>query len=169
MNTFGQIMGFVALGVSSLIYIQKKRKNMIVMKLITDFLWMAHHFCIASYTAMGTTMIAVAREIVFMNDSRHEKRHNGGKMYVIIFSVLFFISGILTWRDSYSILPPIASTIATAAFNCMNVKKIRLLSLIVSVCMMCYSVHYMSYASIVNEIITQTTIVVALFLDKEKN
>lgn len=168
MNTFGQIMGFVALGVSALIYIQKKRKNMIAMKLITDFIWMVHHFCIASYTAMGTTVIAAARELYFMNDSRHEKRHTSGRIYVVIFSALFFISGMLTWRDGYSILPPIASTIATAAFNCMNVKKIRLLSLIVSLCMVFYSVHYMSYAGIVNEIIAQTTIVAALFLDREK-
>ena len=162
MNTFGQIMGFVALGVSSLIYIQKKRKNMIAIKLVTDFLWAAHHFCIASYTAMGTTLIAVARELIFMNDARHEKRHNNGKVYVVVFSVLFFLSAILTWRDVYSILPPIASTFSTIAFNCREVKRIRLLAFVVSVCMMTYAIHYMSYATIVNETITQLSILLTL-------
>lgn len=111
---------------------------------------------------MGTTLIAVARELIFMNDARHEKRHNNGKVYVVVFSVLFFLSAILTWRDVYSILPPIASTFSTIAFNCREVKRIRLLAFVVSVCMMTYAIHYMSYATIVNETITQLSILLTL-------
>ncbi len=51
MNYTGQLIGIAAIAVSFFIYIQTKRYRMVMMKLITDFLWFAHHVSIFSYTA----------------------------------------------------------------------------------------------------------------------
>lgn len=61
----GQLFGFVAIGVSYFIFQQKNRKRLLVFKLIADLLWVTHFALIGGYTAMATTGVGVARELVF--------------------------------------------------------------------------------------------------------
>ena len=159
----GQIIGIIAIAVSSVIYLQRTRKKMIICKLITDLLWVIHHLCIFSYTAAATTAIAIGREFIFMQEN---KKWSKSPIWICIFSILFFASAIFTWKDIFSIFPPVASSLATIGFFCKKVKKIRIFSLLSSFGMMAYGIHYFSIPTILNEIIVEISIITTLIKPK---
>ncbi len=163
MNYIGQLMGMAAIAVSFFIYIQTKRYRMVMMKLITDFLWFAHHVSIFSYTAAATTAIAVLRELIFL---RRDKREHGGAV-LVVFSLLFILSAVLTWRDCFSVLPAAASILATLAFGSDRVRLIRMFSFASSVCMFVYGIHYFSIPTVINEILVESSIIISFVRERK--
>lgn len=164
MNYIGQAIGIVAIAVSFLIYQQKSRRKMVAVKLITDFLWVAHHLSILSYPAAATTSVSVLRELLFLP----EKSTGYRKFLVPIFSVFFLSAALLTWKDIFSLFPAVASCLTTVAFGNKRVKMIRLFTLCASVSMMTYAIHYFSVPTVINEALVQGSIIVA-FAKERKN
>lgn len=162
----GQIIGIAAIAVSSVIYLQRTRKKMIACKLITDLLWVIHHLCIFSYTAAATTAIAIGREFIFMQES---KKWSKSPVWIWVFSILFFVSAFFTWKDIFSIFPPVASSLATIGFFCKNVKMIRIFSLLSSFGMMAYGIHYLSIPTIINEVIVEVSIITMLIKSQKES
>ncbi len=160
---WGQIVGIAAILVSSLIYLQPKRKLVILCKLITDFLWIAPPFLIFSYTAAATTSAAVFRELIFMQNKKWAR----SKIWLYIFSAVFILSSVLTWKNIYSIFPAVSSIFATIAFYSTDMKKIRIFGFISSVGMLAYGIHYFSVPTIINEIIVETSIVIMLIKNRK--
>lgn len=152
MNIFGQILGFVAIGVSVTIYLQKKRERLLQVRLLTDALWVAHHFLVGNVTAAVTTIIAVFREVLFI------KKRN--IIFLIVLPILFFSTLLVTYKNFTSLLPPIASTLATFGLWNKSVKKIKLFGILVSLLMFVYGFLNNSYAVIVNEILVLSSIIV---------
>lgn len=163
MNYTGQLIGIAAIAVSFFIYIQTKRYRMVMMKLITDFLWFAHHVSIFSYTAAATTAIAVLRELIFL---RKDKRTHGVAV-LIVFSLLFILSSVLTWKDGFSALPAAASILATLAFGSDRVRLIRMFSFISSVCMFIYGIHYFSIPTVINEMLVESSIIISFVRERK--
>lgn len=158
-----QGIGFLAIAVSFFIYLQKSRRKMLICKLITDVLWVLHHVFISSYTAAMIASVSVFRELVFSADHKKWARN---KIWILVFSVLSVSAGVLTWRDVYSIFPPIASILLIAAFWNKNKVFTRMFGFISSVCMFVYGWHYYSAPTIVNEILTQSSIIIAVIREK---
>lgn len=164
MNYIGQLIGIAAIGVSSLIYIQKSRIRMVLMKLVTDVLWVLHHISILSYTAAATTGIAIIREVVFLR--KHKKSY---EICILIgFSALFTAAAVFTWRDVFSVFPAVGSVLSTLAFGSKEVRLIRFFAFLSSVCMMIYGIHYISIPTIINECLVQTSII-ASFVQAHRN
>lgn len=72
----------------------------------------------------------------------------------------------LTWRDVYSIFPPIASIMLIVAFWNKKRGLTRIFGFISSVCMFVYGWHYYSVATVVNEVLTQASIFIAVITEK---
>ncbi len=157
-NFIGQTVGFIAMLVSVAIYWQRKRKNIIFMKLTTDVLWALHHLLIFSYTAAATATAAIFREFVFYN---YDKKWAKSRMWQISFSLLFAVAAVVTWKDCFSIIPAISSILTTIAFGNKRIFIIKLFAFAASVGMMIYGIHYHSAATIVNECLTQSSIIAA--------
>lgn len=164
MNYIGQAIGLVAIAVSYLIYQQKSRGKMVAVKLVTDFLWVAHHLAILSYPAAATTSVSVFRELLFLPQKSIRYR----KFLVPLFSLFFLGAAFLAWRDFFSIFPAIASCLTTVAFGSNRVKIIRLFTLCASVSMMTYAVHYFSLPTIINETLVQSSIIIAFAKEYKK-
>ena len=164
MNYIGQLIGILAIIVSFFIYIQPTRYRMVFLKLVTDFLWVAHHISIFSYTAAATTGISIVRELVFL-----PKRKEGHVTPIlIVFSVLFVGASILTWKDNFSVLPAAASVLATIAFASTGIRNIRIFSFMSSVCMFVYGIHYFSVPTVINEILVEGSIIISFVREQKK-
>ncbi|MGN0492776.1 MAG: YgjV family protein [Acutalibacteraceae bacterium] len=153
MNLTGQLIGFAAVAISAVIYLQKDRKHILVTKLLTDVLWAIHHFLIGNTIAAITTVTAIAREILLIKKRRI--------VYLIIFPVLFFISLIFTYKNVTSLIPPLASSIATFGFYNNNLRLIKVFGVSASVLMLIYGACNNSVATVVNELIVLSSISVA--------
>ena len=165
MNTIGQIIGFVAIATSVLTFLFNKRWHILAIKLITDVLWALHHILLGNLTAGCTTVISIFREITFL-----KKRHI---TVLILLPILYFATLIFTYKNITSLIPPIASTIATVAFWNKNVNYIKAYSIAVSVLMFIYAVCNGSIATTVNELMVIAAIVFSLIRarqnEKESN
>lgn len=155
----GQIVGFVAVGWSLFIFLQKNRSRLLCFKLVADFLWILHFFLIGGYSAMVTTGIAVFRELLFLN--RDKKKSLQSPLWVVLFVFLYAVSAALTWKNGFSLLPAIGVSLSTIGFWNRDVTRIRLLGLGNSLCMFVYGLAMGSVATVINEVITVFTIVFA--------
>ena len=159
----GQTIGVLAIIVSALIYIQPNRYRMVFLKLVTDFLWVAHHILIFSYPAAATTGIAILREFILLPKGKN----NHNKAVLVVFSALFAATAVFTWKDSFSVLPAIASVLSTVAFGSSKIRLIRIFAFMSSVCMFVYGLHYFSIPTIINEILVEGSIIFSLVQEKK--
>lgn len=154
MNAIGQIIGFAAITASVMTFLFNKRWQILAIKLITDVLWALHHIMLGNLTAGCTTVISIFREIVFL-----KKRYIA---VLILLPFLYFATLIFTYKNITSLIPPIASTIATVAFWNKNVNYIKAYSIAVSVLMLIYAVCNYSIATVFNELMVIAVIMFSL-------
>lgn len=149
------------MAVSALIYLQRKRRNILALKLTTDVLWVIHHLLIFSYSAAATTTVAIFREGVFYN---YDKKWASSKWWVVGFSTVFVFAALMTWKDAFSIIPAISSILSTVAFGSKKIAITKLFAFLASIGMFVYGIHYNSMATVANECITQLSIIVSIII-----
>lgn len=153
MRLIGQIVGFIAIGISSVIYLQKSRSKILTVKLITDITWATHHFLLGNIIAGTSAGIAIFREILFIKKPK--------PVYLVIFPILLFLPLIFTYKNITSFIPPIASTLSTFGFYCKNVRLIKAFAFLMSTLMLTYAIFNNSLASAVNEIIVLSSLAIS--------
>lgn len=163
MNYIGQLIGIIAIGVSFLIYIQPSRFKMVLLKLVTDFLWVAHHVSISAYTAAAATGIAIIRELIFLP----ERKDSYNKLILFVFSSLFALAAVLTWKDNFSVFPAIGSILSTVAFGSYRIRLVRAFSLLSSICMLIYGIHCFSIPTVINEILVEGSIIISFVRERK--
>lgn len=142
---FGQTIGFAAIGLSATIYIHKRSKKIIIVKLLTDLLWAIHHLLTGNISAAATTFVSIFREILLLKSK--------SVILLFVFPVLFFSTLLFTYSDITSILPPLASSIVTVGLWNKNVKVMKRFAVLQSMLMLIYGIFNSSYATMFNETI----------------
>lgn len=159
MNLLGQLLGFLAILTAYFIYRSKDRSNVLKLKLLADVLWASHSLLIGAFSGGLITSIAIGREVLFLKDKRR-------RIYLILFPALYFLSLLITYQGPLSILPAIASTVSTVGFWQQKPAWIRLLAGVSSCLMLGYGLHVHSCATVANEVITLTSIVIFLIKNR---
>lgn len=154
----GQILGFLAIATEFVIYQQKTKKGLILVKLIADLIWTTHFLLIGGWTGAATTAVAIFREIVFYFSSG--KKWAQHKAWVVLFSCVFFSCSILTWKGIYSLFPAICSVISTVAFRVNSPRKTKLLQIPSVVAMLIYNGIILSYAGMINGVLSLASIII---------
>ena len=77
------------------------------------------------------------------------------------FPILLFLPLVLTYKNITSLIPPIASTLATFGFYCKNVRLIKVFAVLVSVLMLTYAIFNNSLAAAVNEHIVLSSLAIS--------
>lgn len=144
-NLFGAL-GIIA---NMLVYQQRSGKNLLIVKLISDFLWATHYFLLSAHSAMAIAVIGIFREIVFYNQ---KKKWAKSKLWLLFFLICSISSSILTWKSFFSVLPGIASFISVISFWKKNPRLSRYLAFPISAAMLTYDITCHSYMGITNDI-----------------
>ena len=156
MEISGQFIGLAAMIMSWIVFIQHKRKNILLSKLMCDILWTVHYIMFLSYSAAAVTTIAIFRECVFYN---YDKNWAKSKLWSPAFLLLFMVSAVITWKNVYSLIPAMSTVLTTIAFRNGNISITRLLAFIASAGMLIYGINCNSIAVIINECVTESVIV----------
>ena len=166
MTLAGEIVGFIAIVASLLIYQQKTEKGLLLNKGITDALWIVHYILIGGYTGAAITGVALIRGIVlFCNAQRGVK----SKGVLWIFMVASVICTAITWKSAFSIFPAVASLLAAVSYWIGKPKVLRLLSFPISTCMMIYGIYNGSVTVLINESLVMLSALLALILQDRKD
>lgn len=131
-NPLWQWIGILAMIFSILWYTQKDDKKTLQIFLVSNFVWMLHFYFMATFSAMISCGIAIARCFFSLKYKRNKK---------IFFWVLaaVLISWVMTYENKLSILPMIASVVSAYWFFFLEKIKLRLFMLISSICWVIFS------------------------------
>ena len=151
MITLSYIAGFLGIISTIVIYQQKTRVGLLVSKLVSDVIWFLQYALIGAWSGAAISIIAIIRELIFIN---RKKKWAESPLWLLLFLVLSGVSGLVTWKNLYSIFPCIASALAVIGFWIGKPKLSRFLSYPISACMLTYAISNVAYMAIINELLS---------------
>lgn len=154
-----QLLGFIAMGESFLIYIQKSHKRVLMAKLIDDVLWTVHYFLLGAVSGGVLNLIAIGRETVFYNN---DKKWAKSPIWILAFIVVSWVSVISTWQGPISALPATGTTFAIVGFSSNSAFVSRLLGIPAQMLWCIYTFCMHSWGGFAGSIIVLTSAVVGL-------
>ena len=162
LRIIGQLVGFLGIIDSVIIYQQKTRKGLLIAKLVGDVLWGASYFLLGSIGGGAICVIAVFRELVFMNRGKH--KWADGVVWLIVFAGLALSSMIYSWESDgvWCVFTSAASAVSVYGFWNGSPKLSRILRFPISACMLTYDVVSGAVMAIVNEIFSLVSTVVGI-------
>lgn len=159
------IFGIIGIIANTIIYWQKDREKLLFAKLFADIVWTAHYSLLGALTGAVTCGISILRETVFLNRKYRWAQSN---LWLILFVVISVGFGIAGWNNVINIFPIIASLLSVISFAIGKPNITRLLQIVISVLFLGYDIYVVSYAGIINELCTLTSVAIALFYFKQK-
>lgn len=104
-----QIVGFFAFILSLFAYHQKKKKKIFQTMTLANVLDIIHYLLLAAYSGCITKVIALIRNEIIIIKEKNKKLNNN--IVLIAMFIIYLVSGILTYKNIYSILPILAAMI----------------------------------------------------------
>ena len=124
---FIQIIGFVGLVVSLLVFQCKKYNSMMFTRIASEIIFAFQYFLLGSYTGTSTNLISVITNYIYTD---RVKKRKPTLWCQIIFSVIFTVVGIMTWHGWLSVIVIIAKLLSTISYGSQSPKFIRYASAI---------------------------------------
>lgn len=109
-----QIFGAVGILAFIMLYQFNSMKNVLKTKMVMDVLWAVHYLLLGAASAFAVNAICLVRECVFLND---DKKIFKSQIWLLVFVAFNIVSAIVTWKGYFSIIPAMASTLATISFK----------------------------------------------------
>lgn len=156
------VFGGIGICTNAMIYQQKNRAKLLLLKLISDAIWGVHYLFLGAYSGLAITVIAIFRELVFMH--RPTKKWAQCFVWPIFFALLAIGSSVLTWKAPISVLPALASAVSVFGFWIGNPRLSRILTFPISSAMFTYDacIDPISVPGIINEAGAITSAVVGI-------
>ena len=98
-----QIFGACALVTCFLSYQKTKKKDFLVIQFITNIFYMLQYLILKAYSGCYASVVSFIKNICFYNLEKRNKKISLG--ILIMFEIAFFIGGVLTYDEIYSLIP----------------------------------------------------------------
>ncbi len=154
-----QLIGYVGLMFAVIAFQCKSHKKVMLFRTLNELFFGIQYFCMGTYTGVIMNLVGSVRNIIF---SKRVERGRSTKFLQILFSVIFFVLGIITTKGWISIMVILAKIVTTVAYSMKNTRYIRLLTLPTSVCWLTYNIVCNSTAGILCETFTILSITTAI-------
>ena len=165
MNFMAQVVGSFGIVFSLLSFQFSKRKHIMLSQMTASLLFSAQLFMVGAITGGCLDMISFVRTLIFSNN---HKKWASSKLWLLGFVAVMIVTGALTWKDGWSILPILGSVLSTVALWMKKEKYIRLISLAVGPCWLIYNFVTGAYTGALNELLAMTSIVISLIRHDKK-
>lgn len=165
MNIAAQVVGIFGIVFSLLSFQLKKRKHIMLFQMTASLMFSAQLFMVGAITGGCLDLISFIRTLIFANNS---KKWASSKWWLFGFIVVMIATGMLTWKDWWSVLPIMGSVLSTVALWMKRERNIRLVSLAVGPCWMVYNIVTGAYTGALSEVIAMTSIVIGLIRHDRK-
>lgn len=159
MELITQLIGMAAMFFSVFSFQMNKHKHIMIMQILATSLFGLQYFLLGAYTGMAVDIVATIRGIIFYN---RDKKWAQSNLWIVLFALMFVISGIFTWQGVSSILVTAAMVLNTFSFSFTNPKLVRSTILVSSPLMLIYDVLTGSIGGIINEVCVEISSIVGL-------
>ena len=104
-----QIAGFSAFVISLIAYHKNSKKKIFQTMIVANVLDILHYLFLGAFSGSVTKIIALIRNEIIILKDKNKKLNN---IYILMIFILAYIAtGILTYKNIYSLLPIIAASI----------------------------------------------------------
>ena len=154
-----QLVGFVAMAASFLVFQTNRRSRMLVLQIFASILWSIHFLFLGALTGSAMGILGGVRNFVFYRVGK--KRDVRIPLGI---SALFIMATALMWDGFISFLPLLGTLIATLALWQINTRQIRLIYWVSPLLWLGYNVFYSgSYAGITADLVMLTSVLIGVY------
>jgi hypothetical protein len=143
-----QAVGFIGMVLAFISFQKGNREGIILFQIMASFVFTLHFTLLGAYTGAILNIFGVLRNIVFLH---REKSWANKKAWLYIFLLLFIISGLITYKNVYSLFPILGMCIASVALWMRNSKHTRFIVIFSSPCWLVYNIANLSYPGVLTE------------------
>lgn len=165
-NIIGQILSLIAVATGFISFQMKTPKGILSFQILTGLIFSAHYFLIGAMTATALNLVATIMGVAY-----YIRNNRGSKSLVtpIFFTMLVFITSLLTWDGWYSILIMAGLLINAVSLSLSNPQTIRKLTLIKSPLCLLYNIFVLSLGGGIYESATLLSSIIGLLKNRKKN
>lgn len=159
MNVIIQILGGLGILASIISFQCKKHNQILFYRTLNEFIFAIQYILLGAYTGMMMNIIGCIRNIIF---SKKVSENKSTAIPSVIFSITFFVFGLLTYQGKKSILIIIAKILSTLAYGNKNTTFVRCLILVTSSSWLIYNYSVNSIAGVLCEGFTLLSIITGI-------
>ncbi len=165
-DTIAQIVGILALIVMVCSYQMKQRKNLLILQIVANVLFIINYFLLGAMSGVVMNLINVARSYVFAND---DKAWAKSRWWLWLFVAAAVIGGILSWEGPLSLFMIAATVILNFALYCKNGALMRKLLLMPPLLYISYNVINKAFGAAGSDIFCFVSDAIAIWrFDRKK-
>ena len=167
MDTFyilSQIAGTIAFILSLVAYHRKKKKAIFQTMMVANVLDIIHYIFLGAYSGCITKVIALVRNEIIVVKEKNKKYNN----YIVLglLFVAYLISGILTYKNIYSVLPILAAMIYLYFVWNGNELKVKRVAFYCYFLWLAYNICVLSIAGIVSNCVAIISTLIAIINER---
>ena len=162
-----QVIGILAVATFLASYQQKKRKNIVLLNVISRILYILQYCLLGAFSGAvldvlgaGSSVVASKKENAWIN--RHKV------LLLVLIDLLIVAVGLLLYENPYSLLPIAGVLLHTSAFWMDDERKIRVVSLTGSPFWFVYNFASRAYGSALGDLLTMASILIAMVRYRRK-
>lgn len=162
-----QIAGFIAFILSLIAYHQKKKNKIFKTMMIANVLDIVHYVLLGAYSGCLTKVIALVRNELIIVKEKNKKFNNG--IILILLFIIYLISGIVTYKNIYSMLPILAAMIYLYFIWNGNELKVKKVAFYCYFLWLIYNIFVFSIAGIISNCVSIISTFIAVYYEKKLN
>ena len=172
MDLAAQLIGYAAVAIFLLSYLQKTRARIIGLNLTSRILYILQYLLLGAFEGAALDILgALSSAIASKKNAPSVKRY--ALLLLLLLDGSMIVAGILLYKNIFSIFPVLGVLLHTTAFWVDDERIIRAVSLLGSPCWFVYNTASHAYGSAVGDVLTVCAIVIAMVkyrgVKKEKN
>lgn len=154
-----QIIGFLGLGANLLSFQFKKHKNILLFRTINESLFILQYFLLGAFSGVILNIVGIVRNTIF---SKRVEKGKSTVVFIIAFSVLFTLFGIITFEGVKSVMLIFAKVLSTIAYGNKNTTVIRVVSFLTHICYLFYNISIFSLAGALSDAFLLVSLIIAI-------
>ena len=167
MDLIAQSVGYVAVVIFLLSYLQRTRARIIGFNLTSRVLYILQYLLLGAFEgAVLDVLGALSSVIASRKNTGFVARH--AKLILVLLDASMIVAGILLYENIFSILPVLGVLFHTTAFWIDDERVIRIVSLIGSPFWLVYNFVSRAYGSAIGDALTIGAIVIAMVRYRKK-
>lgn len=163
-SLFAQAAGYAAMALTILSFQFRKHRWIMAFMTASSVFWILHYVMLGLYPAAAINTMNMFRNYIY---GLREKKGIDSKLIPAFFVVVAAVSVFATWENVWSVLPLMASVIATIANWQTQTTKLKLLSCPRYGLWLAYDIINGSQAGVINDAFTIGSIVFSLVRERK--
>jgi hypothetical protein len=155
-----QLIGVFGLTCTVAAVQQNKKNKVLIFQMLENFFYFLQYLFLNALSGAYVSFIGMFKSYIFYKYDKENKEKS--VLILIIFMILSIIIGLLSYTDIFSLIPIITSIMYTYGAWQNDLKKFRLIALLVPIFWFIYNIYVSAYIGLIATVIEFVSAAVAI-------